>query len=159
MQTTSTAIRQARFAGQAKLGGKARLGAGVSQQVREASKRVFAAQQELVSRLQEQILIEGQPETWSQTATATHFRIRRGGVAGENTDAQVHTHELGIVIRFWVYGANFDVRTRDLILLRLRTEEKGFEVWLDDGEKVFPHEGGKYALAGQQILANMLSGR
>lgn len=147
MQATSTAIRVKRF------------GAGVTQQIREASKKAFAAQQDLVSTLQEQILTEGTPETWSQTATCTHFRIRQGDVSGERTQAQVFTHELGTVIRFWVYGKNFDVRTRDLILLRLRAGEKGYEVWLDNRKKVYPHEGGKYALAGMKILANVLSGQ
>lgn len=157
MQATSTAIRTGRFGKQS---GKM----AESPEIREAFHNVFVARQELVALLQEEILTEGQPELWNDsTALCTHYRTRRGRVENEKgdfdaADAQVHTHAKGIVIRFWVYGKNFEVKTRDLILLRPRAGEKGYEVWLDLGDKVVPHEAGKYALAGMVILANMMGG-
>ena len=131
-----------------------------SPEIRDAFHKVFAARQELAGKLAAQITTEGSAELHGDsTALCSHFKLRRGEVSGEQAEAQVYTHEAGIVIRFWVYGKNFDVRTRDLILLALPAGEKGYEVWLDDGAKVFPHEGGKYAQAGQLILSQMMSGR
>lgn len=62
-----------------------------------------------------------------------------------------------------MFGKNFDVRTRDLVLLRFPSGEKGYEVWLDLGysarpNDIVPHEGGKYAQAGQVIIASIMGG-
>lgn len=143
MQTISTAIRQER-----------------TRQAIEEGRAAYAARQAQVAAIAEAIVRDGQPELHADsTALCSHFKLRKGEISGEQAEAQVYTHEVGIVIRFWIYGKNFDVRTRDLILLALPAGEKGYEVWLDDGAKLFPHEGGKYALAGQSILSNMMSGR
>lgn len=153
MQTVSRDIRNSRAQ-------RGSLRGAVSPEIRDAFHKVFAARQDLTARLAAQIVSEGSAEMHSDsTALCSHFKLRRGEVGGEQAEAQVYTHETGIVIRFWVYGKNFGVRTRDLILLALPAGEKGYEVWLDDGAKVFPHDGGKYAQAGQLILSNMMSGR
>ena len=158
MQTVSRDIRN--FRAQRSSISEAGCRRNFSPDIREAFRAVFAARQDLAAKLAAQIVAEGSAELHGDsTALCSHFKLRRGEVGGEPAEAQVYTHEVGIVIRFWVYGPNFEVRARDLILLALPAGEKGYEVWLDDGNKIFPHEGGKYSQAGQAILSNMMSGR
>lgn len=116
--------------------------------------RTRAAQ---VAAIHAAVLADGTPEVHADTtALCTHFKTRRGLVGGEQAEAQVTTHEAGTVIRFYVYGADFSVKVRDLILLP--TPDKGAELWLEIDGKLFPHEG-KYSLAARQIVAAMMNKR
>lgn len=141
MQTTSTGIRDGRW-NQAH-------GQGLSGQA-------FAARQAQVAAIKAAIDREGEPETVSVSGTLTTYKLRRGLVGGETAEAQVTRHAAGMQIRFWIYGADFTVKVRDLVLLP--SNEKGFDLWLAADGKLFPHEG-KYASAGRLILANIMAGK
>lgn len=143
MQATSTAIRQER----------------TEQAVSEGA-AAYAARAAQVGILRDAILQQGQPELHADSTTlCPHFRLRKGQVEGEYTEAQLHRHAAGMVIRFWVYGGRFEVKTRDLILLPCA---KGYDVWLDTtgepGGRLFPHEG-KYSVAARLLLAAVAAGR
>lgn len=117
----------------------------------------FAARRAQVAAIQRAILTEGRPEIHDDsTSVCTHFKLRRGLVGGEQAEAQVYQHTAGAVIRFWVYGQDFSVKCRDLVVLP--TPDKGPELWLEADDKLFPHEG-KYALAARQIVAATQNGR
>lgn len=116
----------------------------------------FATRRAQVSALRDTILNDGQPELHADSApTAIHFKRRPGLVGGAPAEAQVYTHPAGKVIRFWVYGLDFSVKVRELVILP--SDDKGPEVWLDADSKLFPHEG-KYALAARLIEAAINAG-
>lgn len=151
MHTVSTAIREAR----------------VRQAVEEGAVS-FTARQAQVAALAEVILRDGAPELHSDsTALSSHFKLRRGflpdGDGGmSQAEALVHSHAAGYVVRLWVYGADFSVKVRDVILLP-SNEAKGFDVWLDTrdsagGGRLFPHSG-KYLMPAIKILSHCLLGR
>ena len=158
MQTVSTAIREER----------------VRQKVEEGAAS-FTARQAQVAAIAEAIVRQGQPELHSDsTALCSHFKLRKGFLPAEDrpgtygqggldaVEALVYTHDAGYVIRLWVYGTDFSVKVRDLILLR-SAEAKGFDAWLDTtgdpgGGRLFPHSG-KYLMPGMKILSHCLLGR
>ena len=122
----------------------------------------FAARRAQVAAIKAAILTDGKPEIHADsTALCTHFKLRRGLVGSEQVECQLYTHAAGQVIRFWVYGASFEVRVRDLVMLQ--DGEKGWDCWLDttaDGPegKLFPHEG-KYLMPALRITMNSLLGQ
>lgn len=117
----------------------------------------FAARRAQIAVIKEAIVTNGTPELHEDsTALCSHFKLRRGVVGGETAEAQVYTHSAGIVIRFWVYGLDFSVKCRDLVLLD--AGDKGPETWLEADGKLFPHEG-KYVLPAIQIASNIKQGR
>lgn len=118
----------------------------------------FATRRAQVSALRDTILNDGQPELHADSApTAIHLKRRPGLVGGQHAEAQVYTHTVGKVIRFWVYGLDFSVKVRELVILP--SDDKGVDIWLglDDTDKLFPHEG-KYALAARLIEAAINAG-
>lgn len=141
MQATSTRIRDHRWG---------------TVQGQRLSGQAFAARQAQVAAIKAAIDQGGEPETISASGTLTTYKLRRGLVGGETAEAQVTRHAAGLTIRFWVYGADFTVKVRDLVLLP--SNEKGFDLWLAADGKLFPHEG-KYASAGRLILANIMAGK
>ena len=135
-----------------------------TEQVIQAGSGSFRARQAQVEAIAAAILADGLPELESDSsALCTHYRLRKGQVEGDYTEAQVTRHAAGYVIRFWVYPSDFSVRVRDLILLPPSDGGKGWEMWLDtrsDGAegRLFPHEG-KYVIPGLLIMGHHLSGR
>lgn len=110
-----------------------------------------------VAVIKDAIVRDGSAELHSDsTALCSHFKLRRGLVGGEAAEAQVYTHPAGMVIRFWVYGLDFSVKCRDLVLLD--AGDKAPETWLEAEGKLFPHEG-KYLLSTIQIVAAYKAGR
>lgn len=151
MQTISTAIRQERV-----------------RQAIEGGAASFTARAAQVAAIAETIVRDGQPELHADsTALSSHFKLRKGhlpadGGGLDSVEALVYTHRAGYIVRLWVYGADFSVKVRDLILLP-SAEAKGFDTWLDttaDGEggRLFPHSG-KYLMPGMKILSHCLLGR
>lgn len=130
---------------------------------KELTGQAYAARRAQVAAIKAAILTEGQPETHDDSsALCTHFKLRRGHIGGDQVEAQLYRHEAGQIIRFFVYGAGFDVRVRDLVMLH-DSGEKGWECWLDttaDGPtgKLFPHEG-KYLMPALRITMNSLIGQ
>lgn len=117
----------------------------------------FATRRAQTAAIKEAIVHNGSPELHADsTALCSHFKLRRGLVGGETTEAQVYTHSAGIVIRFWVYGQDFSVKCRDFVLLD--AGDKGPETWLEADGKLFPHEG-KYLIPAIQIVNNLKMGR
>ncbi len=151
MQTISTAIRQER-----------------TRQAIEEGRAAYAARQAQVAAIAEAIVRDGQPELHADsTALCSHFKLRKGflpadGGGMDAVEALVYTHAAGFVVRLWIYGADFTVKVRDVILLQ-SGEEKGYDCWLDttaDGPdgRLFPHSG-KYLMPGTKILSHCLLGR
>lgn len=149
-EATSTRIRERWFAS-----GQFVAGEGKGEEVLRGA--AFAARQAQVAAIQAAILENGSPELHGDsTALCSHFKLRRGRVGLESSEAQLYTHAAGAVIRFWVYDGDFGVKVRDLVLLPC--EGKGWELWLDADGRLFPHDG-KYALAGQQVMMSAAAGR
>ncbi len=120
--------------------------------------QAFRTRRAQVQVIKDAILKDGCPELHTDsTALCSHFKLRRGLVGGEAAEAQVYSHAAGIVIRFWVYGQDFSVRCRDLVLLD--TGDKGPEIWLEVDGKLFPHDAGKYVIPAIQILNAYKTGR
>ena len=161
MQATSTAIREERL-----------------RQTVEEGSTSFTARQREVSALAATILRDGQPELHADsTALCSHFKLRRGLLPDGNgemnaVEALVYTHPAGYIVRLWIYGADFSVKVRDVILLP-SGETKGFDVWLDTGGdaalssgciqphgggRLFPHSG-KYLMPALKTLSHCLLGR
>ncbi len=146
MQTTATIIRTARTA----------------QKINEGSVQ-FRARQAEVAALLERVLTHGQPEVFEgSTRLCTNYKLRHGCIGDDACQVQITTHynlvddNAGHLLRFWVFGPNFEAKTRDLVLLPAGGD-KGWEMWLLADGRLFPHEG-KYALVATRIMCNYLFG-
>ena len=119
--------------------------------------QAFQTRRAQVQAIKDAILAGGQPELHADsTALCSHFKLRRGLVAGETAEAQIYFHPAGQLIRFWVYGSDFSVKCRDLVILD--TFDKGPETWLEADGKLFPHDG-KYIVPAIQIRNAWKTGR